>query len=401
MIQVSALLLFAFTPFGQVASAGVLPPADGFRERAVSISQGGRVDVLTPPDTVFSSFVGTQLPPGDKGQFYLVVYVDKKSADCRLLLQDFERHPSLKVLRDWAKYTVIDRSETPSGEARHMAAALTDADVPTILVSAHPDHPVFGKGGRGGWAYAFAASGYGGDAALLARNIYEGLREHYAQHGVAEQCPGPYCPTPTPEPNRPEPYQPYRPSQPTDWDTPRLPRLDEQPAPFAVGFTMPSWGWFVLGVVVVVVLLAVHKRLDNNATKAGVVLLSLAAWYPAAADEAAPVPAKAETAKPTANDAGTVEDAYLLPPAPRDWEWLDRAVRDEVRRAIDPPRVEGFLLDSLNHVEVKVDNAVAGVQAEIRQEMERAKFWNVVALLMQVACVGLCAYTAWTVKQGA
>lgn len=155
----------------------------------------------------------------------------------------------------------------------------------------------------------------------------------------------------------------------------------------------------MLGVVVVVVLLAVHKRL-GNATKAAV-LLSLAAWYPAVADEAAPVPAKAETAKPTANDAGTVEDAYLLPPAPRDWEWLDRAVRDEVRRAIDPPRVEGFLLDSLNHVEVKVDNAVAGVQAEIRQEMERAKFWNVVALLMQVACVGLCAYTAWTVKQGA
>ena len=390
MLPIFAML--AVAPFGQVHDGGVLPPTDGFRERAVAISQGGDTEVLTPPDRVFSSFIGTQLPPSDKGQFYLVVYIDKKSAECRLLLQDFERHPSLKVLKDWAKYTVIDRGETPSGEARHMAAALTEADVPTILVSAHPDHPVFGKEGRGGWSYAFAASGYGGDAALLARNIYEGLRDHYAQHGVTEQCPGPYCPTP--EPDRPEPYQPYRPTPntPNDWDTPSLPRLDEQPTPFAVGFTVPAWGWFVLGVVVVIVLLAIHKRLGN--TKAAAVLLSLAVWYPACADDAIPADAAPPAAEPAA-----VENAYLLPPAPREWEWLDRAVRDEVRRAIDPPRVEGFLLDSLNHVEVKVDNAVAGVQAEIRGEVQRAKFGLTIALLMHVATIGLCSYIAWTVRQ--
>jgi hypothetical protein len=367
------LLVPAFV-FGQIDGV-VLPDGGPFRERAAAVSQAGSVTVAERPDAVFANFIGENLPPSDKGQFHIVLYVDQHSPESRLLLRDFQAHPSLAKLREWSKFIVIDRSESPAAEARHMAQALDGADIPTVMVMASPDHPKFGRDSSLGWKYAFAGSGYGGDAALLSRNIYDGLRNYYRDHGVpVEQCPGPYCPSPS------QPTQPTQPNWPppndNDWNVPRLPPLDESqptsPLP-SISWQPPAWVWFIAGVAAVVLLLAFRKR------TAGALLLSAMLAASAVADDKAEkteAPKPAEQIEPQGLP-GPVEDAYLYPPLPRDLEWLDRSVRDEVRRAINPPKIESWLSLSLNHVETQVDSAVSGVNTAVQEarSLMAMMFW--------------------------
>ena len=396
-----------FIPFAVCGQSDgvVLPDGEPFRERAAAVSQGGSVTVSTQPDTVFANFLSDQLPPSDKGQFHIVVYVDQHSSESRLLLRDFDRHPSLSKLKEWAKFIAIDRSESPASEARHMAQALEGADIPTVLVMASPEHPTFGREGRLGWRYAFAGSGYGGDAALLARNIYDGLRTYYQEHGVpTEQCPGPYCPNPN------DPRQPREPSPPNwpppidpqdrDWDVPRLPRLDEGqptiPMP-SLNWQPPGWMWAVVGAVVVIVLLVIHKRIGG----AGAVFLCAMLATCAVASEAVEQvehTEQVEQAEPQGLP-GPVEDAYLYPPLTRDLEWLDRSVRDEVRRAINPPRIESWLRLSLNHVEVKVDNALAGVNTAVQEAKSWMSWMFWLSAVGHGATVLAVLYLVWLVRQ--
>lgn len=392
------LVLVSMVMFGQ-SDGVVLPDGEPFRERAASVSQGGSVTVTERPDSVFANFIGENLPPSDKNQFHIVVYVDQHSPESRLLLRDFQQHPSLAKLREWSKFIVIDRSESPASEARHMAQALDGADIPTVLVMASPDHPKFGRDSQPGWKYAFAGSGYGGDAALLSRNIYDGLRNYYRDHGVPiEQCPGPYCPSPT------EPRQPAQPNWPPpndpqdrDWDVPRLPPLDESstsPTP-SFSWQPPAWVWFIAGVAAVILLLAFHKR------TAGALLLSAMLAASVVADDKAEkteAPKATEQVEPQGLP-GPVEDAYLYPPLTRDLEWLDRSVRDEVRRAINPPKIESWLSLSLNHVETQVDNAVAGVNTAVQE----ARSWMAMVFWLSAighgVTVGAVVYLVWLVRQ--
>ncbi len=400
MTTYTLLAMLTISVFGQSGGV-VLPDGEPFRERAAVITQGGSIEVAQTPDNVFASFIGTQLPPSDKGQFHIVVYADSKSQESRLLLLDFERHPSLKALRDWGKFVVIDRSESPASEARHMAAALQGADIPTVLVMAHPEHPRFGRPesrdreyrNNVGWQYAFAGSGYGGDAALLARNIYDGLRQHYQDHGVSvEQCPGPYCPDPR-NPDRPS-WPPRRPNAPNPgWEPPRLPQLDGSVPtinPFAGIWPLPGWVWAIVGAIAVILLLALSNRMKG----AGVLLLCATLCGSAIADE--PV----EPAEPAAVEATEpVEEAYLYPPLPQNLEWLDSAVRDEVRRAIDPPRIESWLRFSLNSVEVKVDNALAGVNTAVQEAGSALRLIAWITLLGHAVTVGAVVYLVYLVRQ--
>ena len=364
------LLLMPALVFGQTDGV-VLPDGGPFRERAAAVSQAGSVTVAERPDAVFANFIGENLPPSDKGQFHIVLYIDKHSPESRLLLRDFQQYPSLSKLREWSKFIVIDRSESPAAEARHMAQALDGADIPTVMVMASPEHPKFGRESRLGWKYAFAGSGYGGDAALLSRNIYDGLRNYYRDHGVPiEQCPGPYCPNPN------EPRQPAQPNWPPpndpqdrDWDVPRLPPLDESqptlPVP-SISWQPPAWVWAIAGAAAVILLLAFHKR------TVGALLLSAMLAASAVADDKTEkkteAPKSIEQVEPQGLSS-PVEDAYLYPPLTPDLEWLDRSVRDEVRRAINPPKIESWLRLSLNHVEVKVDNALAGVNTAVQEAL--------------------------------
>ncbi len=391
----------------------LLPDGEPFSEQAL-LFEGGTVEQLSPPDTVFSSFLSEQLPPSDKGQFWIVLYWDSRSPESRQLLHDFGRHPSLRALAEWGKLVTIDRSGTPSAEAKHLAMRLEKADVPTVLVMAHPGHPLFGRPDpdditdKREWKYAYATSGYGGDAAMLARNIYDGLVQQYQQAGVsAEQCPGPWCPdTPDPrDPGKPSwpPVQPDR----DGWDTPALPAIPGLDKPI-VGVEVPGWaiGLFI-GVVATLVLLAIYRR------SAVVLIVVCLIGGTAMAEDPFAGPYESMTGESVegvidpgaTNDAEAsaldepIERADLYPPLPDGWEWLDRSVRDEVRRAIDPPRYEAWFRASIVHIENRIDSAVSGVRGEVHQAVERHFFWQAVGITIQAATVGLLLYAVWLIRQ--
>lgn len=417
-----ATLLLCVGELPGLPSGVRLPEGQSFAERAAVVADGGVSVIESVPDHVFTQHLQSELPPTDKGDFYLILYTDRRSPESRLLVEDFNRHPALRVLRDWAKFTVIDR-ETPgaagmgvsAAEARHMAQELAASDIPTVLVLSNPDHPVFGRREGREWRHVYAAAGYGGDAGLLARNIYNALTEYYQSHDVPiEQCPGPYCPDPR-NPDRPHwpPVEPRTPRQPDDgWTPPRLPRLDDPPTiplPWLPSFdpsSWPWWAWLLIGAGALWLLRTFGPR-------AGCVMLlavlvgspTVAADGPMAGTDA-PVerpdppydqemPDKAEWHPDREIPGG----AFILPPAPRDWEWLDRSVRDEVRRALDPPRIEALLRLSLNHVEVRVENAVAGVEASIRRAVDGVYNWMLAMALCNAATLALLGYLAWRQHQ--
>jgi hypothetical protein len=119
---------------------------------------------------------------------------------------------------------MVDKLAAPSQEARMLANEIgaQGKPIPTVLLYANPDDPTFGRGAPGGWRYVYQGSGYGGDAEALARNIYESIRAEYKRRGV-EQCPGPYCPQPNPQPNLPDPNSPYQPQPVDPYQPPRQP----------------------------------------------------------------------------------------------------------------------------------------------------------------------------------
>ena len=236
------LLLIAVVATAALYPDGVILPQDGFGERAELVQPGGIQQLAGGAQSEFASFVGSQLPPSDRAKWYMTVYVDRlEDPESRLLLQDLDRHKALAALKAWCKFQVVDKRGSPSDQARMLAAEIEalQKPIPTILIYPNPDDPVFGREAAGGWRYTFQASGYGGDAESLARNIYDSIRSEYKRRGV-EQCPGPYCPQPNPQPNpdpylpQPNPnpprYEPYRPPR-DDWTPAPLPRMDQEPRP--------------------------------------------------------------------------------------------------------------------------------------------------------------------------
>ena len=375
---------------------GVKLPLDShqFRDRAVAIGQSGEVEQLTAPEKVFGDFVSTQLPASDKSQFWLVAYVDSTDPESRQLLRDFEQHPGLKQLRQWAKWIEVDRQKSPAADARHVAQQLRHADVPTIICVPHPGHPTFGAAGAGGWTEVYRRSGYGGDAGFLARNLYDAIRKTYQEHSVS-QCPGPYCPDPQP-PYQPTPIQPRPSPTPTpndDWYVPAP--LDEPtprtPAPFGI-----QLGWTHLAAVIVGVLVAAFlvRRYGSPALLAACLLWPTAAW---ADTEPMPEPGTqtedVRKHRPSGGNIEELERARLYPPVPDQWDWVGNVIRDEVRRAIDPVRVEGLLLDSLNHVEITIDDNMQQMRDQQRRDIEEGRVARWAGL--GVDGITLLAVLAW------
>lgn len=369
VLMLFSLLVLCSIALPAHAQGVMLPPGEEvYAERAVAVGQDGTSVELTAPDRVFSSFVAGQLPPSDRAQFWLVVYADRTSPESRLLLQDFERHEGLRVIRDWAKFVVIDRSESPAAEARHLVQRLSGADVPTLLLFAHPEHPVFGEQGRTGWRYAFQRAGYGGDAALLARNLYQSIQQLYSEAGVpTEQCPGPYCPQPN-QPNQPNhPWQPTGPYDPNGWNTPPLPRLDEQTG---LVDRLVSWvGWVVVIIGVLAAVFWIGKKLGSLSASAVFLALFLGVAPCLAGPDAAADQAKPPDAPPAVAVEGEAELAetypgagVLYPPIPTQWEWLRAVIREEIRQGIDPPAIESFLSNALAHLELNVQSEIVGIR---------------------------------------
>lgn len=398
------LLLLLLIALPACAQGVMLPPGEEvYGERAVSVGQDGTAVELSAPDRVFSQFVAGQLPPDDRSQFWLVVYIDRTSPESRLLLQDFDRHEGLRVLRDWCKFAVIDRQDSPAAEARHLAQRLSGADVPTVLLFAHPEHPVFGESGKVGWRYAFQRAGYGGDAGLLARNLYQSLQQLYTEAGVpAEQCPGPYCPQPN-QPNQPnQPWQPNTPGpyQP-GWNTPPLPRLDDGPSGLGDRLDrLAAWtGW---GVVILAAGAAVWWLGRRSAS----LLILLAVFFlPGAcladpADPGGPDPTPVESHEEAAD--GEAVETVLYPPIPTQWEWLRGVVRSEVREAINPIHVEGFLRNTLAHLELNVNAEIAAIRRSadtIHQASAAAVTLLTVACGLNLATLAAAGYCCHQVAQ--
>ena len=315
MVALAAAVPMAAPP----TSNGLVVPKEGFQDHVLRIGQDGTSEELPGAGGGFAEFVAGQLPESDRAKWYLTVYVDQQDPESRLLLRDMQGHAALKNLAAWCKYQVIDRGVSPSGEARHAAQELQQQqpDVPLVLLYANPNHPVFGRDGPGGWTYAFKAAGYGGDADLLARNLYQAVRSHYRKHNVTEQCLGPYCPTP-------DKRKPYRPATPDDWRIDPLPRLDAEPG----GGLLPAIFWklllvgigaivfcigaAVLGIVAIVLCVAWCKRRLDGPKKGGpAAMILLAALLGLAA---CPALAAVEEHNPPAPPV----EFLIAPPAPQE-----------------------------------------------------------------------------------
>lgn len=233
------LILICALAAGALYPDGVILPAEGFGERASLVENGQVQQLAGGAQNEFAEFIGSQLPASDRSKWYLTVYVDRlEDPESRLLLRDFDQHPALAKLKTWCKFQMVDKRGAPSAEARMLAneIAAQAKPIPTILLYANPDDPIFGREAAGGWRYVYQGSGYGGDAEALARNLYESIRAEYRRRGV-EQCPGPYCPNPQPNLPEPSPYQPspdrphtepYHPPR-DDWTPSPFPRMDETP----------------------------------------------------------------------------------------------------------------------------------------------------------------------------
>lgn len=225
-----ALLLAAVmaTPGNPGLQDGVMVPKSGWKDNVAVIEQGGVQQITSFAADQFVSYMQSALPPDDRGQWYITVFVTDMAGDSRLLLRDLENAPALRVLSEWGTLQVIDYSTEAN---RQRWSKLKIRYTPTILVYPRPGHP------RLEYKYAVAQEGYGGDADKLARNIFNAIRKIYKAQGVAD-CPGPYCPSPRfpYEPN--QPHDPYRPNQPTPNDWP-------QPAPLPNGFDDSGGGFHV------------------------------------------------------------------------------------------------------------------------------------------------------------
>jgi hypothetical protein len=263
---------------------GVIFPAeaDGFGEGAQLVTGRGIEQLAGGPEQQFAQFVGQQLPASDREKWYLTAYVDRlNDPESRLLLQDLDRHPGLAALKGWCKFQMVDRLASPSAEARYLAQELTQRkrDVPTLMLYANPDDPVFGRSAAGGWRYVYDASGYGGDAEALARNLYESIRREYQARGVpAGQCPGPYCPNPNlpnndpyqPQPS-PPPYQPnspYQPQRPDDWKPTPPPRPMDDPGPGPATPAVP-WQYLAAGAALLLFFWAQRRGLLDPPARSG------------------------------------------------------------------------------------------------------------------------------------
>lgn len=238
----------------QASLGGVVLPGEGaMRERAVTIRPAGVFQATLPGQSAegaFEAFLHQSLPEDDRGRFYVVAYVNRYDAMSKLLLRDFERNDSLRTLAQWGKFDVVDWSASPAQRAR---IERTDpAALPSVAIYPHPDHPVYP------FQWAAVHDGYGGDAGLLARNLYTQLRSFLIKYNpaAAGQCPPwrPDCPTPTPrKPYQPNPYRPDDDYGPRPFpDTPELPAGPEEPTDRAPGVSIPAV--LVLGVVMLVLL---------------------------------------------------------------------------------------------------------------------------------------------------
>ncbi len=225
-------------------SPGVIVPEGGFGNRATVIESNGAVVEYDTADSKFARYVSSELPEDDRGKFHLVVIYgdDLQSSKLR---SDIQRRPELMAFRKWAKFEELDWVKIASDREYCERAGVRQT--PTILIfptKGHPDYP---------WKQVFKRVGYGGDSALLARNMYSSIRRFYTRHAI-EKCPGPYCP---------EPYQPDRtPDRTPDWpDTPALPDYDwDSPADLPFGLTWPLVG---LIAAVAVILYLVNKGNTN------------------------------------------------------------------------------------------------------------------------------------------
>lgn len=255
-----------------VLLAGVKTPRDGFHDRVVQIGPNSvqELDRYDPGQatTAFAEHLKSQLPADDRGLWYVTVFADTSDPASKRLIEDFRTNPSLRQLASWAKLEHVDFQQ-PADKARWKAWEIRKT--PTVWVYPHPDNP------RLPYVGAVVQSGYGGDAEMLARNVYAGIRSVYKKHRI-EDCPGPYCPTPNPyqpQPN-PPPYQPspspWRPIQPDD-GFPMPPPLPVAPEVDNSGFSLAWVGelvhaalWLVLLVVSLVAaalfLRAAYSRLE-------------------------------------------------------------------------------------------------------------------------------------------
>jgi hypothetical protein len=397
-----------------IRNGGVqLPPdSDSFGDVAMSVSADGTVSTEAPPDRVFAGFLGDQLPASDKSDWNMILYCDtKRDPESRMLKRDLDRHESLRILKDWCKYLEVDLGADPesqSAQARAYAAKLDGAELPTLLVLSHPDHPVFGEKGTSGWEYAFERAGYGGDAALLARDLFTGLQRTYQRHGVKGfgQCPGPDCPW-DPDDRPRDPWLPpdnrpdIRPSPDRDngWDTKPLPTLPDMPGGGGVMDWVDKYFWH--GVTVLGIAYLIYRAYKRNRADAAAILLAfmLATTPTMAADtveglktddgktsEVGDIPPLKEpsVASEEEETPDAAQQAYLKPPIPPGWGWLDDVIRDNVALALQDPRTEvrceGLLMDSF----IEIRNDVAGVVERADDATRWVKRMFTVFVLCQV-----------------
>jgi len=225
---------------GSVAftSGGVRVPEDGFADRVVSIESGEVVQRAPAPDA-FAEHVRSQLPPDDRGAWYITVFTVPNSGDSALLMRDIRESPALQALARWGTVNVIDYS-TEAERERWKKAGIRYT--PTVLVYPRPNHP------RLPFRYVMAQEGYGGDADLLARNIYSAVRRVYTKYNIQGPCPGPYCP----QPNKPD-VNPYTPNN-DNWP-PMVPVPKVPDAGISFDFGLGGLVAFAIKAVVVIVAL--------------------------------------------------------------------------------------------------------------------------------------------------
>ena len=195
--------------------SGVVEPTSGFGDAVERIGAHGTESYRAMPDP-FAGYVRQALPPDDRGKFYITCYVTKDSQAAALLKRDFREHPALRAIGEWGTLQFFDwNRESAAEQARWRSFGVRYT--PTIMVYPRPGHPTLP------FKFVIASNGYGGDADILARQIYAGVRRLYTLF-APQQCPGPYCPTP--QPHSPQPHTP----QPNDWPAPEPLPLLPQPA---------------------------------------------------------------------------------------------------------------------------------------------------------------------------
>jgi len=222
-------------------SPGVIVPEGGFRNRVLLVT-GGTISEAVNQQTKFAAHLESDLPEDDRNRFRILVFVGQ-DLQSRRLQQDFMQNQDLAALRKWCAYREMDGLSEASAEYRERAKVTM---TPTLVIFPTPGDPKFPS------EYVFKRVGYGGDGAMLARDIFTAIRQFYGKYAPA-QCPGPYCPNPV-EPD--SPYPPYRP-KPDQPDVPPWP--DPQPLPPMPtepdsGFELPQMDlqmWVLLAIVVV------------------------------------------------------------------------------------------------------------------------------------------------------